>query len=129
MPWSRPRWTSSAPTSVTLVKQAGSGPGSSQALGSVVARLRDLEQHGAQRVVDLLVVPVLTLSEAPENRPEPELIHQVGVAEGDSERYDDRDGAIVIRLDLDAMRGERRHWAALNLPPLTVGSNSPCTML
>src|SRR2546430_7493065 len=43
-------------------------------------RLWDLEEHAAERVVDLLVVLVLTLAEALEDRTESEILEQIGVA-------------------------------------------------
>ena len=48
--------------------------------------LRHLEEHAAQRVVDLLVVLVLMLREALQNRPLSDLLEQVGIAERDHER-------------------------------------------
>src|SRR2546430_3758886 len=44
-------------------------------------RLRDLEEHTAERVVDLLVVLVLALAEALEDRTESEILEKIGVAE------------------------------------------------
>jgi hypothetical protein len=48
-------------------------------IGSV--RLRHLEEHPAERVVDVLVVLVLALREALQNRRLPDLLEQVGIAE------------------------------------------------
>ena len=56
------------------------------------AWLRDLEQNAAHRVVDLLVVSILTLVAEPlQQRPEPDRAQEVGVAVGEPEGNDERD--------------------------------------
>ena len=108
----------------------GSTTGVWHAAGSVVARLRDLEQHAAHRVVDLLVVLVLVLAaEAREHRPEPDLLAAGRVAERDAER--DRERVLVgvsarprsprLRTSAAARPSTRRASKST--------SNSPCTML
>jgi len=66
-------------------------------------RLRHLEQDAAERVVDLLVVLVLALVEALEDRAFADLLEEIGIAERDHERDHERDGAVGVSLDGDPL--------------------------
>ena len=70
------------------------------------ARLRDLKEDAAERVVDLLVVPVLPLvGEPPKQRTEADRLEEVGVAEREVERNDELDVATVPDLDPLGLEG------------------------
>src|SRR5438105_9987941 len=69
--------------------------------------LGNLEQHAAQRVVDLLVVLVLTFREASKDRAEAEVLKQIRVAESGGQWNGQRD-LIAVSLDDDPTGGEGR---------------------
>jgi hypothetical protein len=93
-------------------------------------RLRHLEQDAAHCIVDLLVVLVLVVAEALQDRSLADLVQEVRVSERDHERNHERHGAVGISFDGDPLGGKTVFsWLSLNVPAGTVGSNSPWTML